>query len=54
MNAPPGGDTLDELKRQVAALREQNAALRVELADLTMMYETTMAHGAIIEDELAD
>lgn len=39
---------------ELELLRAENARLRSELADLEMLYETTMEHGETIENELAE
>ena len=39
---------------ELERLRAENAHLRSELADLEMLYETTMEHGETIENELAE
>lgn len=39
---------------ELVRLRAENERLQRELADMTMLYETTTEHGVAIEDELAE
>mgnify|MGYP000881362063 CR=1 FL=1 len=45
---------LDSLESENRKLAAECGRLREELADLEMLYETTMEHGVVVEDELAE
>ena len=44
----------DELKQYVHNLQAENSRLKEEISDLTIMYENTVEHGTLIENELEE